>query len=435
MPTRIQMKRGTAASWTAANPILSDGEIGFETDTSKIKIGNGTSTWTALNYFPADWSALTGKPAVVASGATIQEAKTSINLGNVDNTADADKNVSSALTAANAANAAQATKLTTARTINNVAFDGTADITVPAIQRSVQTITTPTTLGAAANTDYVYFLSNVPAVNPDTLLIHTVIDTDGAADSTTITNLATANPVNLQLYGTARMSTAQKKFGNSSLLFDGSGWARTTQAMDFTGSWTIEGWFYPTQGGFSTLWEIGDTGRPMFPAFYMYSTTSDTGYSLNAWYHVAAVKNAADGTLKIFVNGVQAASMTDTVSWGVAKLVVGKRTASSDSLSQNYYGYIDGLRVAKTAIYKGAFIAPTEPFPAPPAYVAETLGTPTLPTAVGNTNQYTVKNISSGTLTVLTSNSQTIDGSSSSLPMSRQQSFMFVSDGANSRIV
>ncbi len=47
----MQQRRGTAAQWTAANPVLAAGEIGFETDTSKFKMGNGSSAWSALTYF------------------------------------------------------------------------------------------------------------------------------------------------------------------------------------------------------------------------------------------------------------------------------------------------------------------------------------------------------------------------------------------------
>ena len=47
----MQQRRGLAAQWTAANPVLAAGEIGFETDTSKFKMGNGTSTWSQLVYF------------------------------------------------------------------------------------------------------------------------------------------------------------------------------------------------------------------------------------------------------------------------------------------------------------------------------------------------------------------------------------------------
>lgn len=51
MATRIQLRRGTSSSWDIANPTLSGGELGFETDTNKFKIGNGISQWDSLVYF------------------------------------------------------------------------------------------------------------------------------------------------------------------------------------------------------------------------------------------------------------------------------------------------------------------------------------------------------------------------------------------------
>lgn len=48
--TVIQLRRGTATQWSTANPILALGEAGVETDTQKIKFGDGVSTWTALPY-------------------------------------------------------------------------------------------------------------------------------------------------------------------------------------------------------------------------------------------------------------------------------------------------------------------------------------------------------------------------------------------------
>ena len=50
MSSIIQLRRGTAAAWTLANPILAGGEIGYETDTNKAKIGNGIDNWTTLVY-------------------------------------------------------------------------------------------------------------------------------------------------------------------------------------------------------------------------------------------------------------------------------------------------------------------------------------------------------------------------------------------------
>jgi hypothetical protein len=48
--TQMQVRRGTASSWTSTNPTLAAGELGFETDTGKFKIGTGSSTWTGLAY-------------------------------------------------------------------------------------------------------------------------------------------------------------------------------------------------------------------------------------------------------------------------------------------------------------------------------------------------------------------------------------------------
>ena len=59
--TQIQVRRGTATQWTSANPTLASGEWGFESDTNKLKIGNGSSTWTALSY------AVTGSTGTVTS--------------------------------------------------------------------------------------------------------------------------------------------------------------------------------------------------------------------------------------------------------------------------------------------------------------------------------------------------------------------------------
>lgn len=50
MAVRLQLRRDTAANWTSANTVLAAGEIGYETDTGKFKIGNGTSNWATNTY-------------------------------------------------------------------------------------------------------------------------------------------------------------------------------------------------------------------------------------------------------------------------------------------------------------------------------------------------------------------------------------------------
>jgi hypothetical protein len=54
MAAVIQVKRGSASSWTSANTVLAAGEIGFETDTKKMKVGDGSTAWTSLGYATAD---------------------------------------------------------------------------------------------------------------------------------------------------------------------------------------------------------------------------------------------------------------------------------------------------------------------------------------------------------------------------------------------
>ena len=50
MAIQIQLRRDTAAAWTAANPTLAEGEIALETDTTFYKIGTGSTAWTSLAY-------------------------------------------------------------------------------------------------------------------------------------------------------------------------------------------------------------------------------------------------------------------------------------------------------------------------------------------------------------------------------------------------
>jgi hypothetical protein len=59
MAAIIHMRRGTAAEWTTANPILADGQQGYETDTGKRKVGDGVTAWTALAYATAEAAAHT----------------------------------------------------------------------------------------------------------------------------------------------------------------------------------------------------------------------------------------------------------------------------------------------------------------------------------------------------------------------------------------
>lgn len=51
MAQQIQIRRDTAANWSSANPILAQGEMGLETNTLKVKFGDGVTAWNSLAYF------------------------------------------------------------------------------------------------------------------------------------------------------------------------------------------------------------------------------------------------------------------------------------------------------------------------------------------------------------------------------------------------
>lgn len=67
MATRMQQRRGTAADWAAQNPVLADGEVGFETDTKVLKMGDGVTAWNDLimPYLTAGGGTMTGPLTVV----------------------------------------------------------------------------------------------------------------------------------------------------------------------------------------------------------------------------------------------------------------------------------------------------------------------------------------------------------------------------------
>lgn len=85
MAVRIQLRRDTAANWIAADPVLSLGEVGIETDTLKSKVGNGSATWTSLSYLGSQSPNFSGTPTAPTAAAgtnTTQIATTAFTIAN-----------------------------------------------------------------------------------------------------------------------------------------------------------------------------------------------------------------------------------------------------------------------------------------------------------------------------------------------------------------
>lgn len=96
--TVIQFKRGLAATWASVNPILSPGEFGYETDTGKLRLGDGSSHWLDLPDFPVasdkgapnGYAALDGDglvptdqipPGLIIDGVTLQDTEFQFTSG------------------------------------------------------------------------------------------------------------------------------------------------------------------------------------------------------------------------------------------------------------------------------------------------------------------------------------------------------------------
>ena len=154
----IQIRRDTAALWTSSNPTLSSGEFGYETDTGKIKIGDGSTAWTSLAYNILSSSAYAPLASPTFTGTVTSPAFAGPLTGNVTG------NVSGTAGSATG-NAATATALATARTIGGTSFDGTANI----VPGTATLATTTTVTDSTANTNFpVVFHNESNALLDDT---------------------------------------------------------------------------------------------------------------------------------------------------------------------------------------------------------------------------------------------------------------------------
>ena len=174
----------------------------------------------------------------------------------------------------------------------------------------------------------------------------------------------------LETVGNAQISTAQSKFGGSSMFFDGTGdWLTMRGSVDFafgTGDFTMECWAYNTNstqpqylfmvdatGGISFGFESGSfvLGRR--------ATAIDLSYTytipINSWVHYAVTRSGT--TARLFINGVQVASNTNSLNYTVTgNTAVGGVPTTSVS----FYGYIDDFRITKGfARYTANFVPPT----------------------------------------------------------------------------
>jgi hypothetical protein len=192
-----------------------------------------------------------------------------------------------------------------------------------------------------------------------------------------IYNAATLN--DLVTVGNAQVSTAQAKFGSSSMAFDGTGdWLTfidSPVARLETGNFTIEGWVYlsttgtakyvAAKGTSTTGWALGVNSSNQLVFNYTSSTlTSSTALSSGQWYHIAVVRNGtATGNVKIYLGGTTDATSGGAINDNFNQTSIGY--VGADRTGANAMnGYLEDIRITKGyARYTANFTPPTAPFP------------------------------------------------------------------------
>ena len=214
---------------------------------------------------------------------------------------------------------------------------------------------------------------------------------DGADNGTVFTDNS-PSPKTVTAYGNAKTSTAQSKFGGSSIAFDGSGdylsVPGSSGEFSFgTGDFTIEFWarwssvasedaicFGDGIGWTLYIYPAGKLqwGRtsPQSPANLLASSSSVT---TGQWYHIAVTRES--GVVKFWIDGNASGSVSDTANYSAnGTLNIGKSHAGAW-----FQGWIDDFRVTKgVSRYTGNFTPPTEPFtnPAPTIELIASASTP-----------------------------------------------------------
>lgn len=210
---------------------------------------------------------------------------------------------------------------------------------------------------------------------------------DGANNSTTFTD-SSPSALSITRIDGPVISTAQSKFGGSSMYFDGVSDALqlpSSAALNLsTGPYTIEFWMRtngtqtaysamfsrwssaPTAGGSSSVecYNSYGTAQVRFvPASGATAITSSTNVNDGAWHHIACVRSGTNAYL--FIDGTLSVSTATLSAAASATISSGRigRSQQNNNADNNYLGFIDDFRVTKSARYTSAFTVPAFTFP------------------------------------------------------------------------
>jgi hypothetical protein len=228
------------------------------------------------------------------------------------------------------------------------------------------------------------------AYDPSFSSVSLLLPMNGSNNSTTFTD-SSSNAFTPTVYGNAKISTAQSKFGGASGLFDGNGdyfrYADNAAFQLGTGAFTVEAWVYvvsqantyPTFLGsgvssfttgavyFSTWGDSNPTpaNRKKF-GFGTFASggilVSTTSLATGQWYHIAVTRTGT--TVRLFIDGTLEATATnsESINLSASGLIVG--ACGWSNTTDAFNGYVDDLRITKgVARYTASFTVPSQAFP------------------------------------------------------------------------
>jgi len=217
-----------------------------------------------------------------------------------------------------------------------------------------------------------------PAPDHDTLLL---ISSDTSDGSTTFTDSSEFGRT-ITVVGNSQHDTAQKKFGASSMYFDGTDdYIHVPNSTDWEfrgdGSFTIDFWMKTTNGGRDYLVTKGASGAwsaieldfRMDGSGYIEVQMSDdggTGKQLNSttdvsdgnWHHIALVRLGT--RFDIYVDGTS--EDTETSSLTILNKSTTYAIGADSNGNNNYTGHLDEVRISNVARWDADFTPPTSPY-------------------------------------------------------------------------
>ena len=283
MANRIQLRRDGAQQWANVNPILAQGEIGIEIDTSRLKVGDGVTSWNSLKYE--------------------RPIETESNTANTLVKRDADGNFEAgAITASVIGNSATATRLANARQIalggdmsGSGTFDGSSNLTITAELNYVVALPhyDANDLDAQGTYSQVTVDSRgriVDATNPTTLSAYGIADAQPLdSDLTSLAGMTSFGLLSRQSEGTIVSRTITG--GSQRIIVNNGSGQSSNPFIDLADTTVVVGTYNP----------VGNLDTPLISATTGDETVNTTnltvdGYGRLTYAQTSAIATAKQGT-------------------------------------------------------------------------------------------------------------------------------------------